>query len=106
MNNVYLIPANSKNGRLIFNMFRGIDLAVFLIGVGVTIIFFLAINSSSLGATIIKLAPMCTCAFLVVPVPYYHNVMELLKDAWKFFVGRRVYLWKGWCVRSEFEEEK
>lgn len=105
MNNMYIIPANSKKGQLIFNMFRGIDLAVFLIGVAITIIFFLAIGDSGLLGTIIKLLPICIGSFLVVPIPNYHNVMEFIKDMWLFISNRRVYLWKGWCVRSEFEEK-
>ncbi len=105
MNDMYLIPANSKNGKLIFNMFRPVDLVVFLTGLAITIIFFLAIGSSSLWATIIKLTPISVGALLVVPVPYYHNVMEFIKDVYLFLIGRRVYLWKGWCVRSEYEEK-
>jgi len=105
MNNMYIIPANSKKGQLIFNMFRGIDLAVFLIGVAITIVFFIAMGDTGLLGTVIKLLPICTCSFLVVPVPYYHNVMEFIKDMWIFISNRRVYLWKGWCVRSEYEEK-
>lgn len=105
MNNMYIIPANSKKGQLIFNMFRGIDLAVFLIGVAITIVFFLAMGDTGLWGTVIKLLPICTGAFLVVPIPYYHNVMEFIKDMWLFISNRRVYLWKGWCVRSEYEEK-
>jgi len=105
-NNMYIIPANSKKGQLIFSMFRPIDLVVFGTGLGISLIFFLAINDNSLFFTIIKLLPISVCSFLVVPVPYYHNVMEFLKDIYLFLAGRRVYLWKGWCVRSEYGEEK
>lgn len=105
MNDMYIIPANSKNGRLIFNMFRGIDLIVFLTGVGITIIFFLAMGDTGLWGTLLKIAPICIGSFLVVPLPYYHNIMEFIKEAWLFIANRRVYLWKGWCVRSEYEEE-
>lgn len=104
MNNMYIIPANSKKGQLIFNMFRGIDLAIFLIGVAITIVFFLAMGDTGLLGTVIKILPICISSFLVVPVPYYHNVMEFIKDMWLFISRRRVYLWKGWCVRSEYEE--
>lgn len=105
MNNMYLIPANSKKGQLIFNLFRPIDLMVFLTGLAVSIVFFLAINNSNLGMTLIKLLPVCTGAFLVIPIPYYHNVMEFIKDMFLFIQRRRVYLWKGWCVRSEYEDK-
>lgn len=105
MNNMYLIPANSKKGQLIFNMFRFIDLVVFLAGVGISIIFFLAINSSSLLATIIKLTPIAIGTFLVIPVANYHNVMVFIREMYLFLAKRRVYLWKGWCVRDEYKEE-
>ncbi len=106
MNNMYLIPANSKKGQLIFNMFRPIDLTVFLVGLALSIIFFLAIGSNGLIATIIKLLPIGIGTFLVVPIPYYHNVMMFLGDFYSFISNRRVYIWKGWCVRSEYGEEK
>lgn len=102
---MYLIPANSKNGQLIFNFMRPIDLVVFLVGLALTIILFLAIENSDLVATIIKLIPIALGGFLVVPIPNYHNVMEFTKDAIKFMFNRRVYYWKGWCVRSEYGEE-
>lgn len=105
MNNLYLIPANSKKGQLIFNMFRLIDLVVFLTGVVISLIFFVAISDNSLISTLIKLLPICTGGFLVVPVPNYHNVMMFIKDMYLFFTNRRVYLWKGWCVRDEYKEE-
>lgn len=105
MNNMYIIPANSKKGQLIFNMFRSIDLVVFLTGVGISLIFFVAISENSLLSTFIKLFPICLGGFLVVPVPNYHNVMMFIKDMYLFFTNRRVYLWKGWCVRDEHKEE-
>ncbi len=106
MDNLYLIPANSKKGQLLFNLFRPVDLVVFLTGVALSIIFFLAINSSTIVATIIKLIPIAIGTLLVVPLPNYHNVMMFLGDMWEFFSRRRVYLWRGWCVRSEYGEEK
>ena len=80
MNNMYIIPANSKNGKLIFNIFRGIDLVVFLCGVGVSLLLFVAIQATTMTTTIIKILPICVCTFLVVPVPFYHNVMCFIKE--------------------------
>ena len=105
MNN-YLIPANAKKGQLIFNLFRPIDLVVFLVGIGLSILFFLVISSNSLFTTLIKLLPISIGTFLVFPIPHYHNVMMFLNDFYIFITNRRVYLWKGWCVRSEYGEEK
>ena len=38
MNN-YLIPANSKNGQLILNLFKPADLVILAIGTVITVIF-------------------------------------------------------------------
>ena len=106
MNNMYIIPANSKSGKLLFNIFRPIDLVIFLVGLGITLIFFLAIQDATLITTIIKILPVGVCAFLVVPIPHYHNVLCFIKDMLAFYNNRRVYYWKGWCVRSEYREDK
>lgn len=106
MNNMYIIPANSKSGKLIFNIFRPIDLVVFLVGLALSLIFFLAITDNNLVLTIIKLLPVSLGAFLVVPVPYYHNVMCFIKDMYIFYASNRRFYWRGWCVRSEFGQDK
>ena len=105
MNNMYLIPANSKKGQLMFNLLRPIDLAVFLIGVALTLIFFLFVRSDSLFATVIKILPICLGSFLVLPIPNYHNVLVFIREIYLFLANRRVYYWKGWCVNSEYSEK-
>ncbi len=102
---MYLIPANSKKGQLIFNMFRPIDLLIFFIGACATLILMFVIQSTALVALIIKLAPIVITAILVMPMPNYHNVMMYLKDALDFYSNRRVYVWKGWCVMNEYSED-
>ena len=105
MNNMYIIPANTKSGKLIFNIFRGIDLVVFLTGLGISLIFLVVIPSDSLLTTILKVLPLGISTFLVVPIPNYHNVMNLIKEIYLFLSSRRIYYWKGWCVRNEFKDE-
>lgn len=105
-NDIYLIPANSKKGQLIFNLFRGIDLAIFALGMGLSVIFFIVLQDfNDLFTSLLKIVPACLGGFLVVPVPNYHNVLEFIKDMLKFFFNRRVYRWRGWCVRSEYGED-
>ena len=36
--NTYIIPANSKRSQLIFSMFRGVDLIIFLIGASISLL--------------------------------------------------------------------
>ncbi len=104
-NGQYLIAANSKRGQLIFSIFRPIDLYIAIGGSVTTIFLFLIIKPSSLWLTIITLLPILVCAFLVIPIPNYHNMMCVLQNIYKFyFVERRNFKWKGWCVRDEFKD--
>ena len=101
----YLIAANSKKGQLILSVFRPIDLAIISTGAVVTFIMFLIIQPDSLLPGIIVLAPVLVCAFLVMPIPNYHNVLCVLTNIYNFyFVDRNELKWKGWCVKDEFKE--
>lgn len=97
-NNGYLIPANSKRGQLILNYFRGIDLIIFSVGLGVSFIMLLIIGTGSLAQTLIILAPAAVGALLVAPIPHYHNVLVFLTSLYRYLNNRRNYIWKGWCV--------
>lgn len=99
----YLIPANAKNGNLIFNIFTTFDLVLFLSGVGVTLLIMLVVAPDSLGTALICLLPGLTCSFLVIPVPNYHNILTVIKELIFFLNGRRNYKWKGWCFKDEFK---
>lgn len=99
--NGYLIPANSKKSELILNMFTPTDLIIFGSGVGLTLIMLLAIHTSSFGTMVLILAPALISAFLVFPVPHYHNIMQLIINIYTFyFVRQRIYKWRGWCFRN------
>ncbi len=103
-NGQYLIAANSKRGQLIFSIFRPIDLYIAVGGSIVTIVMFLIIKPDSLWLTIITLLPILICAFLVIPIPNYHNMMCVLQNIYKFyFVERRNFIWRGWCAKDEFK---
>lgn len=95
----YLIPANTKRGNLIFGLFRGIDLIIFGTGVATTILALLIFqnNLSSTMITVACIAPALVCSLLVAPVPYYHNVMNVLVEAYEFITTRQNLYWKGWC---------
>lgn len=104
-NGQYLIAANSKRGQLIFNIFRPIDLGIACVGAGITLILFLIIQPDSLLPGIITLLPLLTCAFLVMPIPNYHNVLCVLQNIYKFFfVERNELVWRGWCAKDEFKD--
>lgn len=101
----YLIPANSKKSQLILGFFTPFDLLVFGIGATMTIILLMIIQSAELGVMILILLPLLISTFLVMPVVYYHNVMQLLINVITFFVNRRSYYWKGWCINEQGKEK-
>jgi hypothetical protein len=101
MNN-YLIPANSKKSMLILGFFTPIDLAIFGIGCTFTVAMLFIFNSVvGLGEVILLLAPALISAFLVMPIPNYHNVLQLITNIVTYFLGRKRYYWKGWCINDE-----
>ena len=105
MEDTYIIPANTKKSKYIFGLFRGIDLIIFGIGAFLTLLLLLVIPYDTALTLFLKLAPAGVAAFLVMPVPNYHNVLTLLIEIKDFFFNRRVYLWKGWCISDEHESE-
>ena len=103
--NGYLIPANSKRGTLIFNIFRPIDLGIFSSGVAASLILLAVVPSTNLLLVTIALLPVCICGLLVIPVPNYHNVLCALGSIYRFYTCRRNYVWKGWCSNERFNEK-
>jgi len=99
-NNNYLIPANSKKSQLILGFFTPFDLIIFLTGVGISFILLMLIKSSNAMVMVGLASPALIAAFLVAPVPNYHNVMTLIGNIHRFLTGRKKYYWKGWCVKD------
>ncbi len=101
MNHNYLIPANSKKSMMILGFFTPIDLLIFGIGCTITLtLLFLFNNKVEMGELLLILSPALISAFLVLPVPNYHNVLQLLTNIITFFIGRKRLYWKGWCIRD------
>ncbi len=98
MRNNYLIPANSKKSQLILSVFTMADLIVLLTGVGITVMLLFFIKSNNIGVMIMLASPALIAAFLVAPIPNYHNVMTLLGNIYRFYTGRKKYYWRGWCI--------
>ena len=98
--NSYLIPANSKKSQLILGIFNTVDLIVFISGVGFSVLLLLLIKSDNIAVMLGLASPAIVSAFLIAPIPNYHNVMTLIGNIWRFFSGRKKYYWRGWCVRN------
>jgi len=104
MNGNYLIPANSKKSMLILGFFTPIDLIIFGTGATFTLIMLLVIQSTSLGLMILILTPALISAFLVMPIPNYHNMLQLLTNIFIYYTARRRYYWRGWAASDGKEE--
>ena len=97
MNKSYLIPANSKKSILIFGLFTGMDLLIAAIGIVISLLLMAFLNVDSFLIAVLSLLPGFIAAFLVFPVPNYHNVRTVIGNAWEFYTTRQKYVWKGWC---------
>ena len=100
MNN-YLIPANSKKSQLILGLFNMGDLIVFLTGVTITVALLLVFKTNNMGMMIGFISPALFAAFLVAPVPNYHN-----GNAINFATGQKKYYWRGWCASYDSNRPK
>lgn len=101
MNGNYLIPANSKKSENILGVFTQFDLILFCCGVGLTLILMLSIHTDSFVGMMLILLPALIVAFLVFPIPNYHNVLQLIVNIYTyFFVRQRIYKWRGWCFKN------
>lgn len=104
MNNNYLIPANSKSGQLILNMFKIGDLIILGIGALITLIFLFVFTGDSILFIVIKLLPVTISLLLVMPIPHYHNVLTFLREVYIFYTSQNQYRWRGWCATHGFED--
>ncbi len=103
---MYIIPANSKKGQLIFNLFEPIDLIILSIGVFSSFIFLVAIPGEGIWELALKILPAAIASILVFPVAYYHNGRVFFKELYIFLTSQNKYIWRGWCYWYEPETKK
>ena len=96
----YLIPANTKRGQLILGWFRPFDLALFSSGVLISLLLLAFLQFDDVISVIIGLSPALITGFLVMPVPNYHNMLNIIVEMYEFLTTRQTYRWKGWCWKS------
>src|SRR5574344_2753541 len=99
--NEYLIPANTKKDKLILGFFTPIDLIIFGIGCTITVAMMFIFQGLTFNMAILVLLPALIAGFLVLPVPNYHNMLQLLTNIVTFTLNRKRYYWKGWCIKDE-----
>lgn len=106
--NQYLIPANTKRGGLILNIFEPIDLWIAIIGVSLTLL--ILIIMSTIGGfdgvtSLLALVPGLIAVVLVFPFPNYHNTRTVIGEVIAFYTNRQKYVWRGWCSAFEFKDK-
>ena len=106
MNNSYLIPANSKKSMLIFGYFNTVDLILFCSGIGLSFLLMMFLPMEQFGFAILAIIPGSIAFLLVFPIPNYHNVRTVIKNAWIFYTTRQKYIWKGWCLDHDEGSKK
>lgn len=107
--NQYFIPANTKRGQLIFNMFKTIDLVIVIVGVVSTILLLLLVNrfeNAHWIFSVLATLPGLLAVGLVFPIPNYHNVRVLLGEIKIFYDNPRNYKWRGWCSVYESSRKR
>jgi len=100
--NNYLIPANTKKSQYILGFFTPVDLTIFIVGCAWSLLMLLIIKEITLGLGVLLMLPALIATFLVMPVPHYHNVLQLLINIMNFFMNRRRYYWRGWSIYERF----
>ncbi len=101
MDNSYLIPANSKKSMLMFGLFNTMDLILFGTGIGISLLLMMFLPIDNFWVAVLAITPGIICGFLVFPIPNYHNVRTVIRNAWLFYTTRQKYIWRGWCVNDE-----
>lgn len=100
--NIYLIPANSKKSMLYFSLFNKTDLIILSGGIVATFILLIAFNGiESAMFKFFCAIPALTALLLVAPLPYYHNFRTFVANIYTYYVRRKNYFWRGWCVKDE-----
>ena len=106
--NQFLIPANTKKGELIFNIFKPIDLTIFGVGVGTTLLILIILSTTNIMnniSSLLALIPGLVAVTLVFPFPNYHNVRVAIGELISFYSNRQKYVWRGWCISYEFKNK-
>ena len=99
-----LVPANTKKSTLILGMFRLVpDVVIAATGTIITVILLAILSNAGTIALLLSLIPMLIGVVLVLPIPQYHNTLCAIQSILGFYQGRRKYIWRGWCNRSEYE---
>jgi hypothetical protein len=97
MNN-YLIPANSKRSMLILGWFKPIDLIIFGVGIGLSVLLMIVFGTGTVKDMLFDLTPAIITSIMVLPIPNHRNIWNLTLNIYNYLVNQRNYKWRGWCI--------
>ena len=104
----FMIPANTKKGKLIFNIFEPIDLGIAITGALITLVLLLIVTSNNYDNifSILAVIPIAVATIIVWPIPNYHNVRVFFKELINYHSNPKNYRWRGWCAVYESKRGK
>lgn len=94
----HIAPKNFKRGRLIGNKYRPIDLIISFCFITISIVAILsyALNGgTNLIVIMILLIPCLFAALILVPLDFYHNVIQRIFLWLIYITGKRDWKWQG-----------
>ena len=95
---VFTAPKNFKRGRLIGNKYRAIDLviAISLIVLSISLILTYVLNGgTNIIIIMIFLFPCLIAALILIPLGFYHNLIQKGILWIMFRTSRRKWIWQG-----------
>lgn len=102
-----MVPANAKKALLIMGFLRPMpDTLILGVGVGLTVLMLAFSGSAPTWLLVLECIPMLVSAILVAPIPNYHNTLCAIQSILRFYNERRKYIWRGWCVYDEYNDNK
>jgi Gpi18-like mannosyltransferase len=87
-------------------MFKMSDIIILLIGIFISLCLMFLIEGDSIAILVIKLLPLALAVLLVLPIPYYHNVLTYIQEVVNYVQSQKEYKWRGWCAYREFGDRK
>ena len=103
---IFIAPKNFKRGRLIGNKYRIIDLVIActLILISVVLVLTYVLNSGkNIIVIMIMLLPALAAGLILIPLGFYHNLVQRIILWINFMASRKVWKWQGtyWYTTDE-----
>ena len=101
-----LVPANAKKSILLMGFLRISDAWILAGGVLLTVGLLAFFGNAETWMLLLFCIPMLISSLLVMPIPNYHNTLCAIQSVLNFYQNRRNYIWRGWCMKDEYKNNK